>query len=261
MDKNAILLLNLFLIISQGIKKTAPAVNTDSERPQGDVEQTLGNTSKNYCSSSCFSNRYFWLWMNSETFWDSRLNNRLWLLFTELQILLQKHSVLTLYLQVNTKLFVIITLQLSVSPCLALIAEGNQGACFIMPINWVNWLILISCFLNLMRDSASLGKHIILQQDQKQRKPDNKSLGFHRMFTGKLSVFWPELGLKTGFESLQIPVLTLQTQENQLFWKEVAFSWVETPCALWEKIKKLRSPKIKRRNQRNKLKELLSIKI
>lgn len=117
------------------------------------------------------------------------------------QILLQKHSVLTLYLQVNTKLFVIITLQLCVSPCLALIAEGNR-ACFIMPINWVNWLILISCFLNLMRDSASLGKHIILQQDQKQRKPVNKSFGFQRMFTGKLSVFWPELGQTTGFASV-----------------------------------------------------------
>lgn len=68
---------------------------------------------------------------------------------------------------------------------LALIAEGNR-ACFIMPINWVNWLILISCFLNLMRDSASLGKHIILQQDQKQRKTDNKSFGFWRTFTGQI---------------------------------------------------------------------------
>lgn len=183
-------------------KKNGPAVNTDSERPKGDVEQTLGNISKNSCSSSCLSNRYFWLWMNSEIFWDDILNNRIWLLFSHFNASNSpsKNSVLTLYLQVNKKLFVMITLQLCVSPCLALIAEGNR-ACFIMPINWVNWLILISCFLNLMRDSASLGKHIILQQDQKQRKPDNKSFGFQRMFTGKLSVFWPELGQTTGFVS------------------------------------------------------------
>lgn len=44
MDKTSILLLNLFLIILQVRKKSAPAVNTDSERPKGDVEQTLGNT-------------------------------------------------------------------------------------------------------------------------------------------------------------------------------------------------------------------------
>lgn len=78
--------------------------------------------------------------------------------------------------------FVIITLQHCVSPCLALTAEGNRDR-FIMSINWVNWLILISCFLNLTRDSASLGKHTILQQDQKQRKPDNKSFWFQGMFT------------------------------------------------------------------------------
>ena len=44
MDKTSILLLNLFLIILQVRKKNAPAVNTDSESPKGDAEQTLGNT-------------------------------------------------------------------------------------------------------------------------------------------------------------------------------------------------------------------------
>lgn len=131
---------------------------------------------------------------------DETINSDYYFQIIMPQILLQKHCVLTLCLQVNTKLFVITTLQLCVSPHLALIAECNR-ACFIMPINWVNWLILISCFLNLMRDSASLGKHIILQQDQKQRKPDNKSFGFQRTFTGKLLVVWPELGQTTRFVS------------------------------------------------------------
>lgn len=139
------------------------------------------------------------------------------------QILLQNHSALTLYLQVKTKLFVIISLQLCVSPCLALIAKGNR-ACFIIPINWVNWLILISCFLKLMRDSASLAKHIILQEDQKQRKPDNKSFGFQRMFRGKLSVFWPELRQTTGFVSLPILEFTVQmAQETQA---KLSFFWI-----------------------------------
>jgi len=70
MDKTSILLLNLFLIILQVRKKNAPAVNTDSESPKGDAEQTLGNTWKNSHSS--------------EIFWDDRLNNRLRLLFSDI---------------------------------------------------------------------------------------------------------------------------------------------------------------------------------
>lgn len=117
-----------------------------------------------------------------------------------------------------------------------------------------------------MRDSASLGKHIILQQDQKQRKPDNKSLGFHRMFTGKLAVFCAELGLKIGFVSKFADSCTYfadspENTRKTAFWKEVAFSWIETPCALWEKIKKLRSPKNQKKKSKKQRKELLPIKI
>lgn len=153
------------------------------------------------------------------------------------QILLQNHSVLTLYLQVNT----VICHNKFTTLCFTLSCLGCQSnrACFIIPINWVNWLILISCFLKLMRDSASLGKHIILQEDQKQRKPDNKSLGFQGMFTGKLSVFWPELRQTTGFVSLPILEFTVQmTQETQaklsFFWHKLHSVEYKSACFVWE---------------------------
>lgn len=117
--------------------------------------------------------------------------------------------------------FVIITLQHCVSPCLALTAEGNRDH-FIMSINWVNWLILISCFLNLTRDSASLGKHTILQQDQKQRKPDNKSFWFQGMFTRQTFNILAEVKQITDFakHGLLRAVLMLETSQKGPYTKE-----------------------------------------
>ena len=88
-----------------------------------------------------------------------------------------------------------------------------------MSINWVNWLILISCFLNLTRDSASLGKHTILQQDQKQRKPDNKSFWFQGMFTRQTFNILAEVKQRTEFakKGLLRAVLMLEISQKGLY--------------------------------------------